>query len=94
MRQCTITLKEKKFFKKNKKGCKRGSRGTKDQLLIDKTFLKDCRKRHTNLSIAWIDYRNAYDLVPRSRVNECMEMSRIAENLRFLKKSMQQWGYH
>ena len=28
------------------KDCKRKSRGTKDQLLIDKTVLKDCRKRH------------------------------------------------
>ncbi len=38
------------------KGCRRKSRGTKDQLLIDKTILKDCRKRHTNLAMAWIDY--------------------------------------
>ena len=42
--------------------------------------------------MAWIDYRKAYDLVPRSWVNECMEMFGIAENLRtFLQKSMQQW---
>ena len=60
--------------------------------MIDKTVLKDCKKRHTNLSMAWIDYRKAYDLVPRSWVNECMEMFGIAENLRtFLQKSMQQW---
>ena len=68
------------------------SRGTKDQLLINKTVLKDCRKRHTNLSMAWLDYRKAYDLVPYNWVNECMEMFGIAENLRtFLQKSMQQW---
>ena len=88
-------LEREQILPEEQKGCKRGSCGTKDQLLIDKTFLKDCKKRHTNLSIAWIDYRNAYDLVPCSRINECMEMSRIAENLRrFLKKSMQLWGYH
>ena len=34
------------------KGCRRRSRGTKDQLLIDKTVLNDCRKRHTNLGMA------------------------------------------
>ncbi|XP_063587852.1 uncharacterized protein LOC134765239 [Penaeus indicus] len=33
------------------KGCRRRSRGTKDQLLIDKTTLKDCKKRHTNLAM-------------------------------------------
>ena len=60
--------------------------------MIDKTVLKDWKKRHTNLSMAWIDYRKAYDLVPHSWVNECMGKFGIAENLRtFLQKSMQQW---
>ena len=45
----------------DQKGCKRGSRGAKNQLLIDKTVLKDCKKKHTNLSMAWIDYKKAYD---------------------------------
>ena len=31
------------------------SRGTKDQLLNDKTILCDCRKRQINLEMAWID---------------------------------------
>ena len=48
------------------KGCKKKSRGTKDQLLIDKTILQDCRKRHTNLGMAWIDYEKAYNMVPHS----------------------------
>ena len=73
-------------------GCRRKSRGTKDQLLIDKTILKDCRKRHTNLAMAWIDYKKAYDFVPHSWVNECMEIFGIAENVReFLQRSMKQW---
>ena len=33
------------------KGCHKGSRGTKDQLLIDKTMLRDCKRRHTNLAM-------------------------------------------
>ena len=74
------------------KGCRRKSRGTKDQLLIDKTILKDCRKRHTNLAMAWIDYKKAYDFVPHSWISECMEMFGIAVNVReFLQRSMVQW---
>ena len=74
------------------KGCRKKSRGTKDQLLIDKTILKDCRKRHTNLAMAWVDYKKAYDFVPHSWISECMEMFGIAENVRnFLQKSMTQW---
>ena len=71
------------------KGCRRKSRGAKDQLLIDKTILKNCRKRRTNLAMAWIDYRKAYDFVPHSWILNCLDMLGIADNVRsFLKKSM------
>ena len=81
-------LEREKILPEEQKGCKRGSRGTKDQLLTDKIVLKDCKKRHTNLSMVWI----AYGLVLHSWVNECMEIFGIAENLRtFFQKCMQQW---
>ena len=54
------------LFKDEQKGCRKGSRRTKDQLLIDKAILKNCRRRLTNLSMAWIDYKKAYDMVPHS----------------------------
>lgn len=38
----------------------------KKQLLVDKTILKNYPRRLTNLSMAWIDYRNAYDMVSHS----------------------------
>ena len=59
-------LAREKMLLEEQKGCRRGSRGTKYQLLIDTTVLKDCGKRQTNLSMAWIDYRKAYDLVQHS----------------------------
>ena len=74
------------------KGVRRKSRGTLDQLLIDKTIFKDCRKRRTNLAMAWIDYRKAYDFVPHSWILECLDMLGIADNVRsFLEKSMKKW---
>ena len=82
-----------KLLPEEQKGCKRQSRGTKDQLLIDKTVLKDCKKRYTNICMAWIDYKKAYDLVPYSWNNECLEMFGIAENVRnFLGRSMVHWN--
>ena len=85
-------LDHRKLLPDKQKGCRRGSRGTKDHLLIDKTVLKDCRRRHTNLSMAWIDYKTAYDLVPHSWIIECMKMFGIAENVtNLLGKSMEQW---
>ena len=50
-------LEREKILSEQQKGCKRGIYETKYQLLIDKTVLKDCKKRYTNLSMAWIDYR-------------------------------------
>ena len=48
------------------KGCCKGSHGTKDELLIDKTVLRDCKRRHFNLAMIWVNYKKAYDMVPHS----------------------------
>ena len=74
------------------KCCRRKSGGTKDQLLIDKAILKDCRKRRTNLPMTWIDYRKAYNFASHSWILECLDMLGIADNVRsFLEKSMKKW---
>ena len=75
-------------YLEEQKGCRRGNDGTKDQLLFDKTVLKDW---HTNLSTAWIDYKKAYDFALHSWINKCMELYGIANNVRnFLEKSIEQ----
>ena len=55
-------LQEKHLLPDEKKGCRRNSRGTKDKLMIDKMVLRNCKRRITNLCIAWIDYKKAYYL--------------------------------
>ena len=73
-------------------GYMRKSSEMKDQLLINKTILKDCRKRRTNLAMVWIDYRKAYDFVPHSWILECLDVLGIADNVRsFLEKIMKKW---
>ena len=91
-------LEQEKILPEEEKGCTRGSRGTKDHLFIDKTVLKDCKKRHINLSMAYLSIsgqtiRNkAYDFVPHSWINKSMELFGIADSVRnFLGKSMEQW---
>ena len=37
----------------------RNSRGTKEQLLIDKTVMKNCSRRKAGLIMVWIVYRKA-----------------------------------
>ena len=46
------------------KGCWRGSYGCKDQLLINRMIIEDCKSKHRNISMAWIDYQKIFDSVP------------------------------
>ena len=74
------------------KGCRRKCKGTKDQLLIDKAVLKNCKRRKTNLSMAWIDYKKAFDMIPHSWLIECLELYGAATNIiDFIKGTMQNW---
>ena len=62
-------LEQEKLLTEEQKRCKQGSPGRKDQFLIDKAVLKDCKKRHNNLSMSWIDYKKTYDFVLHSWIN-------------------------
>ena len=75
------------------KGCRKGSQGTKDQLIIDKMIVKNCKKRLTSLAVAWMNYRKAYDMVPHSWIEKCMNMFGVAVNVRsFISESMKHWN--
>lgn len=59
-------LEREKLFPEEQKGCRRKSRGTKYQLIIDRIVKKDCKGREANLAMAWIDYKKAYDMLPHT----------------------------
>ena len=73
------------FLDREQAGCRRKCLGTKDQLLINKTILEDCRKRKRHLNMAWIDYRKAYDSVPHSWIMKCIDLYKIHP---MIKKTM------
>ena len=71
------------------KGCRRRSRGTKDQLLIDRAVLKEARVKKRWLAMAWVDYKKAYDMLPHSWICESLHLVKVAKNLsRLVKGSM------
>ena len=75
------------------RGCRKGSRGTNDQLLIDKMIVKDCKRRLISLVVAWIYFRKAYDVVPHNWIQKCMEVFGVAVNVRyFVNASLKQWN--
>ena len=74
------------------KGCRRQSRGTKDQLLIDREVLREAKRKKRFLSMAWIDYRKAYDMLPHSWILETLGMIKVAKNIEgLLMRSMADW---
>ena len=85
-------LEETNTIPHQQKGCRRKCRGTKDQLLIDKMVMMNSKRRKTNLSVAWIDYKKAFDMIPHSWMIECLEIYGAEENtIRFLKNTMPNW---
>ena len=84
-------LEKNQLLPEEQKGCRR-SRGTADQLYIDRTILREVRMRKKNLAMGWIDYRKAFDMVPHSWVLECLQILGINNTLtKFLEKTMKDW---
>ena len=85
-----ITINE--ILHREQKGACPGSRGAKEQLATDRTITKDNKKRNTNLAMAWIDYKKAFDSVPHSWIVKCMEMYKINTKLQeVIISSMTEW---
>ena len=71
-------LEENDLLPEEQKGYRRKSRGTMDQLLIDKAVMKNRKRRKVGLSMVWIDYRKAYDMVAHSWIKKSMERCGIS----------------
>ena len=44
--------------------------------------MKNCKRRMKNLSVAWIDYMKAYDVVPHTWILQCLKNIKLASNIR------------
>ena len=61
-------------------------------MLIDKAVLKKAKRCKRNLSMAWVDYRKAYDLVPHSWLLKIMDLTKVAGNLgKLIRNSIGMW---
>lgn len=81
-----------KLVEIEQKGCKRKSRGCKDQLLIDQAVIDNCRRRKTNLSVGWIDFKKAYDSISHSWILGALESLGVSKTwTKFLEREMQNW---
>ena len=85
-------LDQEKLLPEEQKGCRKDSRGTNNLLYIDRAVIAEVKSRNKNLAIAWIDYKKAYHMVLHSRIIECFDLFRVAENIKsLLANSLEKW---
>ena len=74
------------------KACYRGSRGTKDQLLVDKMVLTEAHERHKNLYMTWLNFCKAFNSVLHDRILKCLSLYGIHPKIcGVIATSMQFW---
>lgn len=62
-------------------GCKNKAKGCKENLIIDCIVSKQAKLKKRNLSMAWIDYRKAFDSVPHSWLIQVLNIYKIHPQL-------------
>jgi hypothetical protein len=92
-RRISSHLEKQNLLPTEQKGYHSASKGCKDQLLISKAILEDCKKRRKNLNMACIDYQKAFDSVPHSWIRKSTELIGVNNKIfKFSKLSMEKWN--
>ncbi|CAB3260828.1 unnamed protein product [Arctia plantaginis] len=88
----TLHINNNSIMSVSQNGCRSGTRGTKDLLIIDMTISQQVRCNRKSLATCWIDYKKAYDSVPHTWLLKVLELYKIDTTLcTFLKSCMGQW---
>lgn len=83
---------EQNILTDEQKGCRKNSRGCKEQLIMDSVVLQQAFKEHRNLHTCFVDYKKAFDSVPHSWLLEVLEIYKIHPDIRnFLSETMKTW---
>ena len=87
-----VNMEDHNIFPIKQKGCRKGSYGCKDQLLVNKIILENAKTKEKHMSTAWIDYKKAFDSVPHSWILRYLETFKVSPTLINLHRtSMKLW---
>ena len=87
-----VHLENERLLPEEQRRCRRKLRETKEQLLIDKMILRNCKGWMTRLGMTWVDSKKTFDIVPHSWLKKCVMMFGVAENMQeVLGNSMKKW---
>ena len=76
-----VSMETNDLFPIEQKGCRREYYRCKDQLLTNQMIIEDCKSKHRNLSMAWIDYHKVFDSVPHSWILKVLDLIKISNVL-------------
>ena len=68
-------------------------RGTVEQLLINKSILKNVRLIRRNLVTVWLDYRKAFDSIPHSWLLHALKLAKLPNHLLMAIKNLTESWY-
>lgn len=85
-------MEKNKLLAEEQKGCRKESRGCKEQLIIDSVVTQEALVNKRELHTAFIDYQKAFDSVPHTWLIECLEIYKINQQIiNFLRNAMSKW---
>ena len=67
--------------------------GTVEQLLINKSILKEVRLMRRNLVTVWLDYRKAFDSIPHSWLLHALKLAKLPNHLLIAIKNLTESWY-
>ena len=75
------------------KALRKGMRGCLDALAVDGAIAEEAKNEKRNLSVAWVDYRKAYDLVPHRWITKVLRATSVPRPVRVLmRKLIAKWA--
>ena len=84
-------LDKQKLLPVEQKRCRKNSE-TNDLLYNDRAVIREVKSRKKNLTMAWIDYEKAYDMVPYLWIKEWLDMFGVAEIIKTLLVNKSELG--
>lgn len=86
-------LETNKLLDEEQKGCRKRSKGCKEQLIIDSVIVETAKTKRASLYTAYIDYQKAFDSVPHTWLKEVLALYGVEEHLRvFMCHAMDSWS--
>lgn len=80
------------IISEEQKGCRKGSLGCKEQLIIDNIIMNQASNKQRNIHTVFVDYKKAYDSVPHDWLIKVLRLYKINDIIiSFLETVMKSW---